>query len=525
MRAMLFGGWAKVVGVAAAICLVTLGGCKMESARREDQEMNARTTSGTLRVGWAQADLTPAETVSLRGQFYSRLSEGVLDPLSATVLVLDSGQDQAVFVGCDNVGLPDSFCEQVRAGLAGVPGLDPRKVVLNATHTHTAPGLQLPSESSWSHDGVEFDRDVMSAERYREFAAGRIIEAVRQAWTARAPGAVAYGHGWAVVGHNRRWVDLQGKATMYGKTNVPGFSHIEGYEDHSLGVLAAYDASGRLTGVAVNVPCPSQVSEHLFQVSADYWCETRAELRRRFGEDLFILPQCSAAGDLSPHMIFRQRGEQRMLELQGRSVRQEIARRIADAVADVLPAIAPTADASPVLAHHVETLDLPMNALTEADVKVAMDEAGKLRVKYEDQMRKLATDPLLKKDPRWYKEPTALYRQMRWYQGVAERFEQQKGQPTLPTELHVVRLGDLAVATNRFEFYLDFGVRIKARSPAVETFLVQLAGPGTYCPSPRSVAGGGYGSLPASNPVGPEGGQVLTERTIQVIERLWSDNK
>ena len=108
---------------------------------------------------------------------------------------------------------------------------------------------------------------------------------------------------------------------------------------------------------------------------------------------------------------------------------------------------------------------------------------------------------------------------------MAERFEQQKGQPTLPTELHVVRLGDLAVATNRFEFYLDFGVRIKARSPAVETFLVQLAGPGTYCPSPRSVAGGGYGSLPASNPVGPEGGQVLTERTIQVIERLWSDNK
>ncbi|HOI55460.1 MAG TPA: hypothetical protein PLP01_09450, partial [Phycisphaerae bacterium] len=83
--------------------------------------MNARTTSGTLRVGWAQADLTPAETVSLRGQFYSRLSEGVLDPLSATVLVLDSGQDQAVFVGSDNVGLPDSFCEQVRAGLAGVP--------------------------------------------------------------------------------------------------------------------------------------------------------------------------------------------------------------------------------------------------------------------------------------------------------------------------------------------------------------------------------------------------------------------
>ena len=86
----------------------------------------------------------------------------------------------------------------------------------------------------------------------------------------------------------------------------------------------------------------------------------------------------------------------------------------------------------------------------------------------------------------------------------------------------MLRLGDLAVATNPFEYYLDFGIRIKARSPAAQTLLVQLAGGGTYCPSPRSLAGGGYGSLPASNPVGPEGGKVLVERTVEVIDKLWS---
>lgn len=485
-----------------------------------------KTTNGSagLRIGWAQADITPPETVIVCGQFYARLSEEVLDPITATALALDAGGEQAVLVSCDLVGVPDSLREAVRERLAGAEGLDPAKVILNGTHTHTAPDVRLPAWSSGTTSttvGVDFDRPIMSVERYQDFAAERIAEAVRQAWAARASGAVAFGQGWAVVGHNRRWVDLAGKATMYGKTDVATFSHIEGYEDHSVGLVATYDASGKLTGLVVNVPCPSQVSEHLFALSADYWCETRAELRRRLGEKLFVLPQCSAAGDQSPRMIFERQTSARMRELQGRSERQEIALRIAAAVSDVLPAIAPTADAAPLLRHHVETIDLPMNALTSGDVKTALAEAEKCRAQFDEEMKKLEADPALRKDPRWYKMPTNYFRRMRWFQGVAERFEKQKSQPTQPVELHVLRLDDLAVATNPFEFYLDFGICIKARSPAVQTLLVQLAGGGTYCPSPRSLTGGGYGSLPASNPVGPEGGRVLVERTIKVINALW----
>ena len=81
--------------------------------------------------------------------------------------------------------------------------------------------------------------------------------------------------------------------------------------------------------------------------------------------------------------------------------------------------------------------------------------------------------------------------------------------------------GDVAFATNPFEYYLDYGIQIKARSPAPQTFLVQLAGAGTYVPSPRSTLGGGYGSLPASNPVGAEGGGVLRDRTVELLREYW----
>jgi hypothetical protein len=333
---------------------------------------------------------------------------------------------------------------------------------------------------------------------------------------------MAYGIGTAVVGRNRRWVDAAGKSTMYGNTNTPAFSHIEGFEDHSVGVIATYDARGSLTGVLVNVPCPSQVSEQSFSISADYWCETRKEIRRRLGEKLFILPQCSAAGDQSPHLIYDRRAAERMLKLKGRTVRDEIAHRIGSAVEDVVSSLSAAAETQPRLRHHTESLALPTTRLTEQDVKTALAEAEEFRLSYEREMRKLADNPALRQDPHWYVAATAAHGRMRWLRRVATRFERQKTQPTLPCELHVIALAGAAMVTVPFEYYLDFGIAIKARSAATQTLLVQLAGGGTYCPSARSLVGGGYGSLPASNPVGPDGGKQLAERAIEVIARYWT---
>jgi hypothetical protein len=88
-------------------------------------------------------------------------------------------------------------------------------------------------------------------------------------------------------------------------------------------------------------------------------------------------------------------------------------------------------------------------------------------------------------------------------------------------ELHVIRLGEVAIATNSFELFTDYGIQMKARSKALQTFVIQLAGPGTYLPTERAVRGGGYSAIVESSLVGPEGGQMLTERTIETINSLW----
>ena len=93
----------------------------------------------------------------------------------------------------------------------------------------------------------------------------------------------------------------------------------------------------------------------------------------------------------------------------------------------------------------------------------------------------------------------------------------------MPTECHFVRLGDIAFASNPYEYFLDYGIQIKLRSPFIQTFLVQLAGAGSYVPSPRAAAGGGYGAVAASCPVGPEGGQVLADETVTQLRELFTN--
>lgn len=105
------------------------------------------------------------------------------------------------------------------------------------------------------------------------------------------------------------------------------------------------------------------------------------------------------------------------------------------------------------------------------------------------------------------------------------RYEQMKTNPDAVQTIAIrgVRLGNVAFVCNPFEYYLDYGIMIKARSPFLQTFLVQLAGDGTYVPSLRSTTGGGYGSTPASNPVGPEGGLLLAEETVALLNKLHAE--
>ena len=62
---------------------------------------------------------------------------------------------------------------------------------------------------------------------------------------------------------------------------------------------------------------------------------------------------------------------------------------------------------------------------------------------------------------------------------------------------------------------------IQARSEALQTFVIAFSGPVTYLPTEKAVKGGGYSAVIQSGMVGPKGGQIMVERTVQLINEMF----
>ena len=451
-----------------------------------------------LLIGAASASITPEEPIALDGQFHARIAKKVDNPITATAVAIEARQDgqsvdQALLVSCDLVAFRSTLLQAARQRLAEkLPEIDSQKVIFTATHTHTS-GVTEDGKYELPQEGV------MKPSEFVTFVVDRLEELIAAAWKQRRPGGVSWGLGHAVVGYNRRAVYADGSAVMYGKTDGPDFRGIEGYEDHGLGLLFFWnDPQQSLLAVAVNVACPSQEVESRSQVNADFWHDVREGTQVGDFKDVLVLGWPAAAGDQSPHRMYRKAAEQRMLDLRGLSYTQEIARRIVGEIQDVASLVDDDIRTDVPFAHKVEELALPVRKVTEQEKAAAQAEIDALKKKGDTSRRHL------------------------WLQKVVDRYDAQEQNPTVTAEVHALRIGDIAIITNPFELFLDYGVQMQGRSKALQTFVIQLTnGSGGYLATERAVKGGGYSAVIASNRVGSEGGQVLVDRSVELINSMW----
>lgn len=492
-----------------------------------------------LLIGLAEESITPDKTIGLAGQFFERISEYVETPVTVTAMAVKTESDEAVFLSCDLSGVADNLVDAVRKDL-NVEGLDPKKVIINATHTHTSHvyprKVRIPTISTIevlssfagerkyvSH--TEGKKPEMDANEAFTYLVGQMQKAVRRAWENLHPAYIQCGFGRAAVGMCRRVVYDDGSAKMWGDTNLASFREVEGGNDSGIEILFVFDENKKLEGVMANVACPSQVVEHRSFISSDFWGKVRILLRERFGEDLKILGLCSAAGDMCPRDLVRwvnpetpiddpnirrpdyieRRADPSMFDIKGTwKAGKRIAREIIDAFEE-LPETGEMTDTVP-FCHEVIQMDLPYRRVTpteyEAAVKALQDffEKNDGTISFEDNAR------------------------MHVHAGTVARYQNQQRVEVYPVELHVLRLGDVAFATNPFELFLDYGDRIRARSRAKQTFLIQLCcGASGYLPTEKAERGSHYSAYVTSGHVGHEGGDLLVRKETEAINRLFKD--
>jgi hypothetical protein len=464
-----------------------------------------RAGAAELLVGSAEVDITPDRPVALAGNFSTRISPKPDTPIVAAALALEARQggapgDHAIIVTCDLVAIRDGVQRKFRERLRSrLPGVDLQRVLLTATHTHTAPLTMEVEEARYRFDLPS--TGIIQPAEYVDFLLERLVDVTVRAWQARVPSGVSWTLGHATVGHNRRAVYSDGRAQMYGKTNTPPFRGFEGSEDSGVETLFFWDEQRQLKAVAVNLACPAQSVESKRILDADFWHDVREQLRQKLGRpQLTVLGWTSAAGDQSPHVQYRKAAEERMIKARGLTYRQELGRRISHAVVETMDVATKEIHHDVPFAHTVTDLHLPPRKILEREYLLSKGNLG------------------------GWMQKSDLYSQTMAHREreVMRRYEQAESEPPYPVELHTLRIGDIAIATNPFELFLDYGVQIKARSPALQTFLIQHAtNAGLYLPTEKGIAGGHYSGLPHTNLVGPEGGQILVERSVAAIEALW----
>ena len=92
----------------------------------------------------------------------------------------------------------------------------------------------------------------------------------------------------------------------------------------------------------------------------------------------------------------------------------------------------------------------------------------------------------------------------------------------------MIRIGDIAFATNRFELFMDYEQRIQARSPAEQTFIIQLAAVpgndgGSYLPTAKAKANRGYSASIFDCNVDANGGAILVEKTLEELNKVFAE--
>ena len=496
-----------------------------------------------MKIGWSEKSITPDKRISLAGQFAERISEYVEKPLTVTAMAVEQDGEQLVLCSMDLESVRWNLVEAVRERLAQqLPELDPMKVVLSAIHTHTGPvypmldrlskgkrlgfrGLlesELPKNKKYIEAvPVTENDDIATAAEVMELLTRRAADAVVEAWNSRKEGGFANAFGRAAVGMCRRASYSDGSAQMWGDTNTAVFTELEGGSDSGIELLYIFDEAKKLTGIVANLACPAQCVQHRHFASPDFWGEVKMLLREHFGEEIFLLPLCSAAGDQCPVDLIRwvqpesaindpncerdnppkRKADPSMFDLAGM---RKVGRRIANEIIGVYEDGLDEVQMNAAFEHRVQDLQLPIRRATLAEAAAA---------------RKAIREYLRDKEGDVDYVDAA---RLQVHLGILRRMELQEMHDVLPTEAHLIRMGTVAIATNPFELFLDYGNQIKARSAAEQTFLVQLAnGAEGYLPTEKAERGGHYSAFISSGYVGYIGGEQLVRKTLTEINQMF----
>ena len=235
--------------------------------------------------GVARVDITPAVGIRLVGYTVREgVSQGVDEPLTATVLVLSDGDTTVALIAHDWCLASLEVATRVRERCAAVLGVPSANVLINFNHTHSAPVPPdyMPYDTP---DQLKLQND------HAEDMSQKLETACREAMAALQPVRLAVGWGECPGNINRRQPMPDGTVLLG--------ENPDGACDHSVGVLRVDQVDGTPLAVLFRYSChPVTLGPRTNLISPDYVGAARAVIETALGCHSLFLQGC--AGNVNP---------------------------------------------------------------------------------------------------------------------------------------------------------------------------------------------------------------------------------
>lgn len=222
--------------------------------------------NSVYKAAFSQADISPDFETQLIGCYRpDSRSQGVLHRLCVQVLLFENGNERFCLIAMDNLGLTVSLTAAIRKRVAERLKADISRVMINFSHTHSAP---------------QPTADAINGERYFGLLSERTLACVENALGGLRPCKAGWAQARAGIADNRRdSCDIA---------------------DDRLGALMLADAqTNEPIAVAMRIACHANIlMQQNFKISSDFIGPARGELQGFFGCPVMVLQ--GAAGNLKP---------------------------------------------------------------------------------------------------------------------------------------------------------------------------------------------------------------------------------
>jgi hypothetical protein len=417
-----------------------------------------------LRAGAAVANITPPLGSSIAGGMRDHTAADVHDELHARALVLESagGGGRIAFVVCDSCAIAGEVIASAKGQIARHTGISPDRVLVSATHSHSAPAAARLFQS---------EPDAA----YQAFLAARMSDAVRRAVAHLEPARVGWGVGKAEkLLFNRRFhmepgavpEDPFGRKTdqvlMNPGVGNPKVKNAAGPIDPDVCILGVETIAGKPLAVLGSYALHYVGGVPSRTISADYFGVWANEMQRRVGggsSDFVAILANACSGDVNNVDV----KAKAPVRLGPYTKMREVAAELAVESERVWRAI-----------RFQENLRVDAQ-LEWVDLETRRPTAGEVA----------AARALLPADAENVSDRKLIY--------AKETVQMEAWPRRVQAPVQSLRIGDLGIATFPGEAFTELGLEVKRRSPFQPTFLIELANSYLgYIPTVEGHKLGGY---------------------------------